>query len=815
MTTALSTTGKLALIPSDTSAWKPMGLLAFMDLLGITDVSSGRWAEKLPFAPADVTAGTENELQVAIAGRREEIDLAQAIETSNYYKNIVKRVASGDAPRKILSALDDYLAPSNRVWENSWVRLPLDALNAYARSVLETDILADKRCCDGPRRCDSERFFITLNARTFLRIPISYLLKLSLAQAIGHAGVPRLVRQTGEKMLGHFLNDNTSPETHSFFPVTYARPQGLGKATVDETLLRYLLTQLAVQYANRHLRIEEHGQRAIVYFAPHPPVRQKQLNDLIPDAFYRELFMSPCLSGWEQGEAKHSYMILCHEVLSRSQLNALAKLKEAGIVANNLVVLPRTSNVCLANNGTHLSLGSRKLSQLMADGRSGFGARDEKQFGDLVIKISEHFLPLCVGTYSAAPYRLDFADFHPEKVLGFLPHELDYTHLRMLWRRWKHKADINFCGRPVTPFGPEWLDRAIGKALHLSGDLVHDYRLIDYLVAVLSTDESPSLDGRLDNDVRLKADLADMGIFDRRMSLYLLLRLRQFKTLGFSGFEARHYSLFENFDRDMRPAVDVQQLITLLAYDYILRRTVTHADIPDNPTVESERRQFFFGAAIGIPTFYIHQQSANRFMQRILKHCRHTRPSRRYGGYLRVPGIEYQRALIRLLREDGRELIEMLRLGSTLEDLEQRIDAPREHAVAQRIVGRVSGGKKNLAARRDGREFNEATEYFYRETLRKDHLREAYAVFRQAVRGLDSWQFWRDGYYNSALLGILDGRNADEFAAAAERDLLAESLPAEACQRLIQLLLLVLHDQLRQNSANDTHRSDHGPASVH
>ncbi|MDJ0669108.1 MAG: hypothetical protein QNJ61_17635, partial [Desulfobacterales bacterium] len=39
---------------------------------------------------------------------------------------------------------------------------------------------------------------------------------------------------------------------------------------------------------------------------------------------------------------------------------------------------------------------------------------------DLVIKIVEHFLPLFVGTYSAAPYRLDFADMHPEAAPPFL-----------------------------------------------------------------------------------------------------------------------------------------------------------------------------------------------------------------------------------------------------------------------------------------------------------------------------------------------------------------------------------------------------------
>ena len=772
---------------------------AFKDALGIFEVASKYWIEKLPFAPADISAGVENELQAVVAGRRENVDLAQAIETSNYYKNMVKRVASGDAPKKTVASLERYLCSSNDIWENSWVRLPMDALNGYARSILETDLLADKSCSEGPRRCDCSRFFVDDASGQLLRIPISYLLKLSLAQAIGLSGVPQDVRQTGEQMLDHFLNDNTSPETHSFVPVGYNSSHGLGHAVVKETSLRYLLTQLVVQYANRRLGLAAHGQRAIVHFAPHPPSRQKQLNDLISDTFYRELFMSPCLSGWDQGEAKHRYMVLCHEVLSRSQLNTLGKLKEAGIIANNLVVLPRTSNICLANNGTHLSLGSRKLTGLMANGQSGFREREEKYYGDLVIKVGEHFLPLFVGTYSAAPYRLDFWDFHPEKVLGFLPHQLDYTHLRMIWRRWKGKAGIKIFGQPVTPFGPLWLDRTLSKLLSLKGDLVHDYRLIDYMVSALSTDESPALDGNVGNDLRLKADLADMGVFDQRMPLYMLMRMRPFNTMSFSGFESRHFSLFEGFDRDMRPAIDLQQLITMLAYHYVLKGTVTHADIPDNPTLESERRQFFFGAAIGIPTLYLHRNSGNRLMHRILKHCRNTRKSRRYSGFLRIPAIEYQRALVRLLRHDGRDIIEMLRLGPVLDDLEQRIDQPSCNAVSHRITERIAGGQKRSALKSSGQEFNQAAERYYREDLREEHMQEAYGVFCDAIRELDSWQSWRSGQYNLQLLKILDGKNAVEFLDATRRDMLSEKLLPEACQKMICLLLLVFH-HLKQES---------------
>ena len=534
--------------------------------------------EKLPFAGQDASAGTETELQVAVMGKREDSDLALAIASSRYFKNLFKRTASGDAPKSALAALEEYLASSGDVWENSWVRFPAKALNAYARAVFDGDLRADKRMAAGCRRQDAGRFFCRHNGESFMRLPISYLLKLSLAQAVGQTDAPDIVRLAGEEMMSHFLNDNTSPETHSFNPVRSGADRTLGTAIAQETLLRYLLTQLLTQYANTDegFGLRRNGQQAVVYFAPNPPIRQKQLNGLISDAFYRELFMSPCLSGWDRGEDKHRYMILCHEVLSRSQLNTLAKLKEAGIIANNLVVLPNTSNICLANNGTHLSLGSRRLTDLAADPACPYGDGDEKYYGDLAIKIQEHFLPLFVGTYSAAPYRFAFTDFHPERALGFLAHELDYTHLRMLWRRWKQKADIRFCSHPVTPFGPEWVDRAVSRVLGLRGDLVADYRLMDYLVALLSTDESPGLDGCMGNQERLKADLAAMGVFDERMPLYSLCRLRQYGQIGFSGYEARYYSLFERFGQDLGAAADLQHLVTLLAYKYIFHRYAAH-----------------------------------------------------------------------------------------------------------------------------------------------------------------------------------------------------------------------------------------------
>jgi hypothetical protein len=595
-------------------------------------------------------------------------------------------------------------------------------------------------------------------------------------------------------MLTCLLNDNTSPETHSFCPESRRPGRRLGTVIAHETLLRYLLTQLLLQYANREFKLEENGQKALVYFCPHPPVRQKELNGLISDAFYRHLFMSPCLSGWDQGEMKHRYMALCHRVLSRSQLNTLGKLQEAGIINRNLVVLPSTSNICLANNGIHLSLGSRRLTEMLKNGGTGYTAVDEKYYGDLVIKISEHFLPLFVGTYSAAPYRFDFQDFHPEKVLGFLPHELDYTHLRMLWRRWKQKADIKLFGRPITPFGPEWLDRTFSRMTGLKGDWVQDYRVIDYLMAVLSTDESASLNGQLGNDLRLKEDLAAMGVFDPQMPLYMLLRLRQYKQMGFSGYEARFYSLFERFGQDMAPAVELQNLITLLAYKYILERKVQHADIPDNPTVESERRQIFFGSAIGIPTFYVLKDNPNRLMREILALAGQTRSSRRYPNYIRIPAVAYRRALLDLLKRDARDLIAMLDFEEGIKDLERRLEQPAGHAAAFRLMREVLGSRVKSPLKLDATEFNESMESYYRGALKQSHIREAFSVLREEAGRLDAWESWRSVACNIDLLKLMNGCNTMEYLKKMELETLDESLSSDLCQKLIQLILLT-YDQ--------------------
>ncbi|MBF0530809.1 MAG: hypothetical protein HQK55_16385, partial [Deltaproteobacteria bacterium] len=512
-------------------------------------------------------------------------------------------------------------------------------------------------------------------------------------------------------------------------------------------------------------------------------------------------FMNPCLSGWDRGEEKHRYMHLCHQVLSRAKLNSLSKLKESGIITSNLVVLPTTSNISLANNGVHLSLGSRMLSQILKDESPAFNLAHEKYIGDLVIKFVEHFLPLFVGTYSAAPYRLAFHDFHPEKVLAFLPYELDFTHLRMTWRRWKKKARVKVLpfGSRLTPFGPQWLDKTIGRLLHLKGDFISDFRLLDYLVAVMSTEESPALDGRLGNHQRLKADLSQMGLYDQQMPLYLLYRQREFQQSGFSGFEGRHYSLFEDIQDDLASAVELQSLITALAFKLIATGSLNHEDIPDKPEIESERRQIFFGAAIGLPTFFVKSETTNRLLKEILTLTDGIRPSGRYSGYHRVPVPNYLKALMLFLRREGRDLIENHGYEQIMRDLSQRLEEPARFTAQGRLCqGILHSLGVSSSFEVEAGEFNRAAENYYRQVLRRKHTAAAWDVFESDLETSSFKQRLESPLFKEAANYALNGHEAFSTVKALKNNILSEnSSLAELTQAINLLLMDIKHQALR------------------
>ncbi|MDD2463338.1 MAG: hypothetical protein PHI97_05020 [Desulfobulbus sp.] len=758
--------------------------------------------DELPFSSADTTVGIENEFQVAVEGNKTDVDLALTLIHSNYYQNLKARAGRGDLSPHQLAELNTFLDEGkDRTWENSWVRFPRRLLGPYAGSILKQDLLADKADPQGATRQDLDQFIFTREGEPWLRTPVSYLLKLSLAEAIGSwqpldETSAQSLRRIGEQLMEHLISDNSSPEITSFSLSKGENGELPGRETARETSRRFIFLQLLIQYANREFRLQQYGQTCRMYMAPNPPFRQKQLNELISDQFYRELFLNPCLSGWQKGESKKQYMGLCHRTLSRSQLNTIAKLKEAGIITNNLVVLPNTSSTSLANNGTHITLGSRILSQSF---RESEGMLVEKYFGDLVIKIVEHFLPLFVTTCSAAPYRLGFSDFHPEKVLGYLPHELDYSHLRMLWRRWKKKADLRFCGHSFTPVGPLWLDRLTSGVLRLRGDYLPDVRLIDYLVALHSVDHSPALNGQIGNHERLKTDLTEMGVFDSRMAIYLPYRMRNLGKYGFSGFEGRHYSLFPDLSKSLALAVNLQTLVTSMAYRWVIEGTITHADIPDDPCTESERRQIFFASAIGLPTVFIRANTGSQVLKRILSLVERQRPSRRYRGYIRIEVNAYQQACLKILRNEegcGRHGPDCTSLLDSLDAMLKR----EELSAAARLTGAILGknGRGTDPMRIKSDEFNRMAERYYRGDLCRLHLDNGLDTLVEDGLRFDAACDAKAGALKQQLIGPTP-------TALFIRETGCRLLAGEASDReihmLIMLCLVLFYQQLQQQKS--------------
>lgn len=758
---------------------------------------------KLPFFGDDCTIGVENELQAVVMGKSEDVDICSQLFESSFYSNLSKRSETNEFQTDLMEKINLLYKDKNSstVFENSFVRFPIKSLTKFAKSIFYADLRYDQNKPDSRLRSDHKNFFITKNKETYIRIPISYLLKLSVADAISiNPNIDPGIKLTGEKLMRSFLNDNTSPELTSFYVTKMKTGKNAGKSFVRETLLRFFMSQILLDYANKKFEIEENGQKAMLFFASHTPARQKRLNDLIPDNLYRELFMSPCLSGWRFGEKKYRYMSLCHEVLSRSQLNAVKKLKDAQIIQTNLIALPNTSNTCLANNGTHINTGSIKLEK--NDNFKTEYLNNHKYVGDLVTKIFEHFIPLFINTYSAAPYRMDFMDFHPERALGFLPHQLDYTHLRMLWRNWKKKAKNSIFSHDLTPFGPTWLDSFLKKSLGLKGDFIPDMRLIDYFVSVMSTETTPALDGRSGNQSKLLEDLSSSGIFHSKMSLYLLFRTRFKDNAGFSGFEGRYYSTFENFNEDMRYSGLLQALITTLAYKYIVQQKITHSDIPDTIFVESERRQAVFTTAAGVKYFYVKNNTQNRFLKKILSKIEKIKSSTRYRGFYKVEVKDYKKALIKIIERDASDIISESGFSFLIKDLNSRISFPRLNSTMGKLTSdMVSSFKSKSPTKIDPELFNENAETYYRDVLRKKHMKEAFLQVEEDFYKLDLWASFRDESYKKAVFSITKGEPVSEFLLRRKTSILNNNLSGDELSKLIQLMIILIGQDLGKKKA--------------
>ena len=160
---------------------------------------------------------------------------------------------------------------------------------------------------------------------------------------------------------------------------------------------------------------------------------------------------------------------------------------------------------------------------------------------------------------------------------------------------------------------------------------------------------------------------------------------------------------------------------------------------------------------------------------------------------------EYCRALVEILKTDANDLIEMMDMNETIDDLNNRVESPNTHAVSARLThGILKLANASTSMKLSGLEFNSAAEKYYRDVLRAQYMDEAFEFLESDFKKIDSWKIWREGYYNPALLAILDGSSTRDFLSTAKKEVMNESISVDRLRKLIHLTLLTTHQDIHE-----------------
>jgi hypothetical protein len=127
-----------------------------------------------------------------------------------------------------------------------------------------------------------------------------------------------------------------------------------------------------------------------------------------------------------------------------------------------------------------------------------------------------------------------------------------------------------------------------------------------------------------------------------------------------------------------------------------------------------------------------------------------------------------------------------------------RIREPDQQSAAGRLTaGILTEVNAVTPLRVNAREFNAGAEQYYRTTLRRRHIQEGLQYLQQECSQLEREP---DQPLRSALRVVLQGQDAGRFVAGATDDVLSEQANVATLKRLMNLLLLTVH-QGRVSSA--------------
>jgi hypothetical protein len=151
---------------------------------------------------------------------------------------------------------------------------------------------------------------------------------------------------------------------------------------------------------------------------------------------------------------------------------------------------------------------------------------------------------------------------------------------------------------------------------------------------------------------------------------------------------------------------------------------------------------------------------------------------------------------VRFLLEEGRDLIEMLGMGETMEELAGRIANPERRSAAGRLTRGILeeiGVKDPMRA--TASDFNRGAEAYYREKLRRKHMNEALQFLEEVLVRLDRRADRGGDGVAAALSAVTVGKSGAEFVRRVRKDLLDERLPAETLRQVIALVIACVCDE--------------------
>jgi hypothetical protein len=132
-------------------------------------------------------------------------------------------------------------------------------------------------------------------------------------------------------------------------------------------------------------------------------------------------------------------------------------------------------------------------------------------------------------------------------------------------------------------------------------------------------------------------------------------------------------------------------------------------------------------------------------------------------------------------------------LQETIADLKCRIEEPDLYGAAGKLQRGILNNGIDAPLDMKGEEFNRQAEQYYRNDLRKEHMREAWQILVRDVGKLERESRADGEFYPAALREMMGGQDTAAFLDHLEEDILEEKAPATVIAKLLQLMILTIH----------------------